>query len=169
MSLCFEGDKPSFLRQSSWIGEGACSDLIKLGITWCTLYTGALRLFALCLHLNSVLVERSECRDLFGVPLFTRLSKTLFSGCLEGVTNAATCQSYILIFNIWASLLRLNVDISGVFNFLKSQSMSGLKYRNWNSLNSQKAEREEGDSLIKAHLHWHKTTAFVVQQSLYFS
>lgn len=92
-SLCLVGSKSSSLGESLWIGEDVFSDLTKFGISWCKLFKGALRLFDLCFHLSSVLVERSECWDLFGVPLFTRLSRTLLSGCLEGVTSATTCQS----------------------------------------------------------------------------
>ena len=96
--LSFVGDKTSFLEHfiSSWTGEGTCSDLMALE-SWCKLFKEVLRLFDLCFRLNCLLVERSEYRDLFGVPLFARLSKTFLNGCLDGVTKATTCQSFISV------------------------------------------------------------------------
>ena len=96
--LSFVGDKTSFLEHfiSSWTGEGTCSDLMALE-SWCKLFKEVLRLLDLCFRLNCLLVERSEYRDLFGVPLFARLSKTFLNGCLDGVTKASTCQSLISV------------------------------------------------------------------------
>ena len=96
--LSFVGDKTSFLEHfiSSWTGEGTCSDLMALE-SWCKLFKEVLRLFDLCFRLNCLLVKRSEYRDLFGVPLFARLSKTFLNGCLDGVTKASTCESFISV------------------------------------------------------------------------
>ena len=96
-SLSLEEDKSwivslSLLRHSSWIGDGV-SVLTRVGISCRKLCNGALSLFDFCLRLNNIFVEMSECCIRLRVPLFTRLSTTLFSGCLEGVIRAATCQS----------------------------------------------------------------------------
>ena len=45
--------------------------------------------------MGSLLIH--EYRDLFGVPLFARLSKTFLNGCLDGVTKASTCESFISV------------------------------------------------------------------------
>lgn len=82
----------SFLRHSPCIGDGV-SALTRVGISCRKLCKGALSLFDFCLRLNSIFVEMFECCSRFRVPLFTQLSTTLFSGCLEGVIRAATCQS----------------------------------------------------------------------------
>ena len=81
----------------SWTGEAvSILDLTSAGINWYKLCTGALRLFDFCLCLKRNFLDRSERCCLVGVPWFTRLSKTLLSGRLAGVTKAATCQSMII-------------------------------------------------------------------------
>lgn len=82
----------SLLRHSSCIGDGV-SVLTRVGTSCRKFCNGALSLFDFCLRLNNIFVEMSECCIRLSVPLFTRLSTTLFSGCLEGVIRAATCQS----------------------------------------------------------------------------